>query len=140
MHVFERRVGGPAGASVVVAAAAFGVNDAIGPRPMAWLFQYGTVLFYVPWLLALALISFLATAWATRMGASVGERALVSVSPALVMGSVVTVLALVVAMAASLGGHRVYPEDAIGHFLVGWILVPGAVGIIGAAPFLARRG
>jgi hypothetical protein len=136
MRLLERPVGLPAAASVLLAAAAFGVNDALGPRPVAWLFPYGTVLLYLPWLAALAFISSFATYWASQRGASRAARAIVAVSPALAMGSVVTVLALVVATAATLGGHQVHPRDAVGHFLVGWILLPSAVGLVGAAPFL----
>lgn len=137
MRVFQRRVGLPA--AVALAAAAFGVDDAFGPRPLVWLFQYGTVLFYLPWLAALALISAGATYWAGNAGASRAACALVAVSPALAIGGVVTALALAVAGIASLHGQRVYPWDAVGHFLIGWLLVPGGVGILGAAPFLRSR-
>ena len=40
------------------------------------------------------------------------------------MGGVVTGLMAVVVAAASANGHHVYPVDAIGHFLIGWMLVP----------------
>lgn len=136
MDEFRRQVVVPAGAAVLAAAVAYGVNTMFGPQPRAWLFEYGTVLFYVPWLIALSLISAGATFWARRTGASVFRRILVAVSPALVMGGMVTGLMAIVVAAASANGHRVYPTDAIGHFLIGWILVPGAVGLVGALPFL----
>jgi hypothetical protein len=137
MNGFRRQVTVPAGAAVLAAALAYGLNTISGPEPRAWLFEYGTVLFYVPWLIALSLISACATFWARRAGASLSGRILVAVSPALVIGGVVNVLMAVVVVAASANGHRVYPMDAIGHFLIGWILVPGVAGLIGALPFLS---
>jgi hypothetical protein len=136
MTPFQRQIGVPGGASVLVAAAAFGLNMMYGPRPLAWLFTYGTVLFYVPWLIALLVISSCATFWAKRAGAGVGGRILVAVSPALLIGGVVSVLMAVVVAAASVSGQRVYPLDAVGHFLIGWLLVPAGVEIVGALPFL----
>ncbi len=136
MTPFKRQVGLPAASSVVLAAAAFGLDQAFGPRPAAWLFKYGTVLFYVPWLGALVLISACAAYWARRSGASVPGRLFVAVSPAIFMGGVVTCLSLLVVLAASASGHVVHPMDAVGHFLIGWLLVPGAAGILGALPFL----
>ena len=140
MSSFNRQIGLPAGASVLVATAAFGVNVMLGPRPLAWLFRYGTVLFYVPWLIALPIVSGAAAYWAQRAGAGVGGRILVAVSPALVIGGVVTVLMAVVVASASINGRRVYPVDAVGHFLIGWLLIPGALEMIGALPFLRGRG
>jgi hypothetical protein len=136
MGEFRRQVVVPAGVAVLAAAVAYGLNTMFGPEPRAWLFEYGTVLFYVPWLIALSLISACATFWARRTGASVSRRILVAISPALVMGGMVTGFMAVVVAAASTNGHHVYPLDAIGHFLIGWILVPGAVGLVGALPFL----
>ena len=81
MSPFNRQVGLPAGVAVILAAAAFGVNQAVGPQPVAWLFKYGTVLFYVPWLISLVLISAVAVCWAQRSGASVRGRLLVAASP-----------------------------------------------------------
>lgn len=136
MSGFRRQVAVPAGAAVLAASVAYGVNGMFGPQPYAWLFEYGTVLFYVPWLIALLLISACATFWARRAGAGVLGRILVAVSPALMIGGVVTGLMAVVVAAASANGHQVHPLDAVGHFLIGWILVPGAVGLAGALPFL----
>jgi hypothetical protein len=136
---FNRQIGLPAGVAVILAGAAFGVNQAIGPQPVAWLFKYGTVLFYVPWLISLVLISAAAAYWAQRSGASVRGRFLVAASPGIVIGGVYTVLALLVVLAASASGHRVHPLDAVGHFLIGWLLVPGVLGMVGALPFL-RNG
>ena len=61
-------------------------------------------------------------------------------SPAFVIGGVVTMLMAFVVAAASVSRQQMYPLDAVGHFLIGWLLVPGAVEIVGALPFLLRRG
>jgi len=121
---------------VLLATLAFGVDDSFGPRPLAWGFRYGTVLFYVPWLIALLPICACAARWARRAGATPRERLLVATSPALVLGGSVTLLAISVAVAARIGGHAIHPLDAVGHFLIGWLLVPGAVGAIAASPFM----
>lgn len=136
MTSFNRQVELPAAAAVVVAAVAFGLNEAIGPRPVAWLFKYGTILFYVPWLISLVPISASTAYWARRSGASVGGRVLVALSPGIFIGGVYTALALLVVIAASASGQTVHPLDAVGHFLIGWLLVPSAVGVAGALPFL----
>jgi hypothetical protein len=121
---------------VLLAALAFGIDDAFGPRPWALGFRYGTVLIYVPWLAALAPICAGTVYWATRAGASPRARLFVATSPAVFLGGTITLLAMCVATGAALGGHAIHPLDAIGHFLVGWLLVPGAVGTLAASPFL----
>ena len=126
----------PAVAAVLLAGAAFAVNQALGPPPVAWLFKYGTVLFYVPWLICLALITACTGYWARRSGAGFRERVFVAASPGIFFGGVYTALALLVVAAASAGGHTVHPVDAIGHFLIGWLFVPALVGLLGALPFL----
>ena len=126
----------PTACCTLGATLAFGINDALGPRPLAWGFRYGTVLFYVPWLVALVPISAMATYWARRSGATVGQRLFVAASPAVALGGVITTLAMSVAVAAYVGGRTIHPIDAVGHFLVGWLLVPGAVGAMASLPFL----
>jgi hypothetical protein len=68
MNEFRGQVVLPVGAAVLAAAVAYGVNTMFGPQPRAWLFEYGTVLFYVPWLVALSLISACATLWQDARG------------------------------------------------------------------------
>jgi hypothetical protein len=76
---------------------------------------------HVPWLIALFLISAVATFLAKRKGARLSRCLLVGISPALIIGTLFSLLmALIVVIAAS-GGRRVYPRDFIGHMLVGWL-------------------
>ena len=42
----------------------------------------------------------------------------------------------VVVTGASIGGHRVYPGDFVGHFIVGWLVVPAIALLLGSLPFL----
>jgi hypothetical protein len=139
MSSVRRAVEVPAAFAVLAAGIAYGANEALGPQPVAWLFAYGTVLFYVPWLIALLPISACAAFLARRAGASFRQRLFVAVSPAVVIGGVITGLTAIVVIAASLGGRQVHPMDAIGHFLIGWLLVPATVGVVGALPFLRDR-
>ena len=136
MSTFQRQLGAPAACCTLAATIAFGVNDAFGPRPLAWGFRYGTVLFYVPWLVMLLPICACGAYWAKRAGAHGWERVVVATSPAIVLGGIVTLLAMGVAAAARMGGHVIHPLDAVGHFLIGWLLVPGVVGTVAAWPFL----
>ena len=46
------------------------------------------------------------------------------------------VLMAFVVTAASIGGHQVYPIDFVGHFIVGWLVVPAIALLFGSLPFL----
>jgi hypothetical protein len=138
LNSFQKQVGVPAIASVIVATAAMAIDDRLGPPPHVLPFKYGAVVVHIPWLLALLLIGAGATLLARRAGASFSRRLLVAVSPALVIGGAVNVLMAFVVTVASLSGHRVHPIDFIGHFIVGWLVLPSIALLFGSLPFLLK--
>ena len=61
---------------------------------------------------------------------------LVGISPALISGTLFSLLmAIIVVMVAS-GGHRVYPRDFIGHMLVSCLVIPVGAALLGTLPLL----
>jgi hypothetical protein len=136
LNSFQKQVGVPVIASVIVATAAMAIDDRFGPPPRVVPFKYGAVVVHIPWLLALLLISAGATFLARRAGASLSRRLLVALSPALVIGGAVNVLMAFVVTAVGLSGHRVHPIDFIGHFIVGWLVLPAIALLFGSLPFL----
>jgi hypothetical protein len=131
-----QRTAGIAAAAVVIAAAAMALDDRFGPPPRVLPFKFGAIVVHIPWLLALVVISGAATFLAQRAGASLSGCLLVAVSPALVIGGAVNVLMAVVVTAASIGGHRVHPIDFVGHFIIGWLVLPAIPSLLGSLPFL----
>jgi hypothetical protein len=136
LNSLQKQVGVPAIAAVIVAMAAMAIDDRLGPPPRVLPFKYGAVVVHTPWLLALLLTSASTTFLARRAGASLSRRLLVALSPALVIGGVVNVLMALVVMAASISGHRVHPIDFVGHFIVGWLVLPAIALLFGSLPFL----
>jgi hypothetical protein len=136
MTPFQKHVGVPAIAAVSIAAALMALDGSLGPPPLVVPFRYGAVVIHIPWLLTLPLIGGVATLIAKRSGATISERLLVAISPALIIGGAVNVLMACVVTGASIGGHRVYPTDFIGHFIVGWLVVPAFASLFGSLPFL----
>jgi hypothetical protein len=119
-------------AGVLAAVLSLAVDSRFGPRPLVWLnFKYGTVVIHVPWLIALFLISAVATFLAKQNGARLSQCLLVGISPALIIGTLFSLLmALIVVIAAS-RGRRVYPRDFIGHMLVSWLVIPLCAALVG---------
>jgi hypothetical protein len=136
LNPFQKQVGIPVIAAVIIAAAAMALDDRFGPPPHVFPFKYGAVVVHIPWLLALLLISAGATFLARRAGASLSRRLLDAFSPALVIGGAVNVLMAFVVTAASISGHHVYPIDFVGHFIVGWLVLPAIALLFGSLPFL----
>jgi hypothetical protein len=136
MTAFQKQVGVPVVASAIVAAAVMVIDGRFGPPPLVLPFKYGAIVVHIPWLLALLLIGAGATFLARRAGAGLSRRLLVALSPALLIGGSVNVLMGFVVTAASIGGHRVYPIDFVGHFIVGWLVVPAIALLFGSLPFL----
>lgn len=136
MTTFQKQVGVPATAAVTVAVAFMAIDGSFGPPPLVMPFQYGAVVVHVPWLLALLLIGAGATFWAKRAGAGFSGRIFVALSPALLIGGAVNLLMVVVVTSARIGGQRVHPIDFLGHFVVGWLMVPAFALLIGSLPFL----
>jgi hypothetical protein len=135
LNSFQEQVGVPVIASVIVATAAMVIDDRLGPPPRVLPFK-GAVMVHIPWLLALLLISAGATFLARRAGASLSGRLPVALSPALVIGGALNVLMAFVVTAVGLSGHRVHPIDFIGHFIVGWLVLPAIALLFGSLPFL----
>src|SRR5207247_10110217 len=100
------------------------LDDSFGPQPLVFPFKYGAIVVHVPWLLTLILIGAGATFLAKRAGASFGERVLVALSPALLIGDAVNLLMAVVVLSASVGGRRIRPIDFVMHFIFGWLFYP----------------
>jgi hypothetical protein len=139
MTPFQKHVGVPAIAAVTVAAALMALDGRFGPPPLVVPFRYGAIVVHIPWLLTLVLIGGGATLFARRSGATISERLLVAISPALMIGGAVNLLMACVVTVASIGGHRVYPTDFIGHFVVGWLVLPALASAVGSLPFLLLR-
>ena len=133
---FQKHVGVPALAAVATATALMALDDALGPSPMVLPFRYGAVVVHLPWLSGLLLIGAAATFLAKRMGASLAQQIVVALSPALVIGGAVNLLTAIVVTSARLSGHYVRPVDFVGHFIVGWLVHPASVLMIGSLPFL----
>ena len=112
------------------------LDDSFGPPPLVLPFRYGAVVVHVPWLIALLLIGAGATVLARRAGATLSQRVLVALSPALLIGGAVNLLMAAVVISAAIGGHRVHPVDFVGHFVVGWILFPSVALLLGSLLFL----
>ena len=136
MTPFQKQVGVPVVTSAIVAAAVMAIDGRFGPPPLVLPFKYGAVVIHIPWVLTLLPIGAGATFLARRAGAGLSRRFLVALSPALLIGGAVNVLMASVVTAASIGGHRVYPIDFVGHFIVGWFVVPAIALLVGSLPFL----
>jgi hypothetical protein len=123
---------------VLLAIVTLGIDAKFGPPPLVWLnFKYGAVVIYIPWLVALCLTSAGITFLARRSGASLSQRIFFALIPALFIGSMASVVMGAIVVAAALGGHRVYPQDFVGHMLIGWLLVPVGAALLGTLPFLS---
>jgi hypothetical protein len=136
LNSFQKQIRGLVIAAVIIAAVAMAIDDRFGPPPRVLPFKYGAVVVHIPWLLALLLISAGATFLARRAGVGFSRRLLVALSPALVIGGTVNVLMAFVVTAASMSGHRVHPIDFVGHFIVGWLVLPAIALLFGSLPFL----
>jgi hypothetical protein len=136
MTPFQRHVGVPAIVAITLAAALMALDGRFGPPPLVVPFRYGAVVLHLPWLITLVLTSGGATLFAKRSGATISERLCVAISPALIIGGAVNLLMACVVTVASIGGHRVYPTDFIGHFVVGWLVLPAFASFVGSLPFL----
>jgi hypothetical protein len=119
-------------AAVLAALLSLVVDNRFGPQPLVWLnFKYGTVVIHPPWLVALFLISAVATFLARRKGANRSQCLLIGISPALTIGTLFSLLTVFIVVMAAFGGRRVYPRDFIGHMLVGWLIIPVAAALLG---------
>jgi hypothetical protein len=45
----------------------------------------------------------------------------------------------IVVTSAHLSGHRVHPIDFVGHFIIGWLVLPAGALLIGSLPFLVGQ-
>jgi hypothetical protein len=133
---FQKHVGVPALAALVIASLLMALDDGFGPPPKVLPFRYGAVIVHIPWLLGLLLIGAAATFLARRTGASLAQQVIVALSPGLVIGGVVNLLMAIVVTSANLSGHRVHPIDFVGHFIIGWLVLPAAALLLGSLPFI----
>jgi hypothetical protein len=133
---FQKQVGVPVVSAAIVAAGIMMIDGRFGPPPLVLPFKYGAVVVHIPWLLALLPIGAGATFLARRAGANLSRCLVVTLSPALLIGGAVNLLMALVVTTASISGHRVYPIDFVGHFIVGWLVVPAMALLFGSLPFL----
>jgi hypothetical protein len=112
------------------------LDDSFGPPPKVLPFRYGAVIVHIPWLLGLLVIGAAAPLLARRNGASLAQQVIVAVSPGLVIGGAVNLLMAIVLTSAHLSGHRVHTIDFVGHFIIGWLVLPAGALLIGSLPFV----
>jgi hypothetical protein len=136
---FQKQVGVPALAALIIATLLLALDNSFGPPPKVLPFRYGAVVVHIPWLLGLLPIGAAATFLAGRAGASLAEQVIVALSPGLVIGGVVNLLMAIVVTSAHLSGHRVHPIDFVGHFIIGWLVLPAGALLIGSLPFVVGQ-
>jgi hypothetical protein len=136
---FQKHIGVPALAALIIATLLMAIDDSFGPPPKVLPFRYGAVVIHIPWLLGLLLIGAASTLLARRTGASLAEQVIVALSPGLVIGGAVNLLMAIVVTFAHLGGHRVHAIDFVGHFIIGWIVLPAGALLLGSLPFVVGQ-
>ncbi len=127
-------------AGVLTALLSLAVDSRFGPRPLVWFnFKYGAVVIQVPWLIAIFLISVVATFLAARNGTRLSRCLLIGISPPLIIGTLFCLLMALILVIEAARGHRIYPLDFIGHPLVGWLVIPLGAAFLGTLPLLGAR-
>jgi hypothetical protein len=132
--------------ALVNAALAFAVLRAAvaaGLEPFVRLRGAGALVVYWPWLPVLALLAGATAWWSARRGARAGEQVLVGVSPSVVMLALL-VFALVAGTVVEASVRIAFPAaggvpmsvrlEAVVGMLGSWVLVPGALSLLGALP------
>ena len=112
---------------------------ALGRRQRYCPSDMGAVKVHIPWLLGLLLIGAAATFLARHTGASLAQQVIVALSPGLVIGGAINLLMAIVVTSAHLSGHRVHPIDFVGHFIIGWLVLPSGALLIGSRPFVVGQ-
>ena len=91
------------------------------------------VLFYLPWLASLPLAGAAGAYLAQRAHAPISRRLLVAASPALLL---LVVMSIVLPLDMIVDGFWWFRLVYFAVAVVNWVVVPGAVLLLGAAPFL----
>ncbi len=135
-----RRLWLPALVNAALAFALLRTAVAAGLEPFVRLRGAGAFVVYWPWLPVLALLAGAAAWWSARRGARAGEQVLVGVAPSLAMLALL-VFALVVGAVVDASVPMSVRLEAIVGMFGSWVLVPGALSLLGALPVvLGRRG
>jgi hypothetical protein len=138
----------PALVNAALAFALLRAAVAAGLEPFVRLRGAGAFVVYWPWLPVLALLAGATAWWSARRGARAGEQVLVGAAPSLVMLALL-VFALVVGAVVEASVRMAFPAvgsvpmsvriEAFAGALGSWVLVPGALSLLGALPVVLGR-
>jgi hypothetical protein len=126
---------------LVNAALAFGLlraATAAGLEPWVRIQEHGPLVVYWQWLPAFPILAAITTWWSVKQGAGAGERVVIALFPSLGMLSLV-LLAFLISLVIDAPVPLSVKIAGLGPYLLTWIVVPGALSLLGALPFI-RRG
>jgi len=96
------------------------------------------LVFYLPWLILLPIVGALGAYWSKRSGGGVLQRLLVGMFPATLLLALFLCMMLL-AFVADPHVPLALKFAALGTYIIGWVLIPGAALFIGVLPFLRNH-